>query len=139
MDGRIAARLAVDGRINRLVLAIVVVAVPCLAEAADVALSRNFNVLAPDQGLANGVLAQAEIFRREIAKEWLGEDLPTGAGPGEVNADTVFALGLGVGPCIFVIWVTVGLILYRYGLTRSDHARIMSELQARRTSAQVAD
>ena len=85
MDGRIAARLAVDGRFTRLLLGIVVAAIPCFAQASGVALSRNFNVLAPDQGLANAVLTRAESFRREIAKEWLGEDLPAGAGPAMIT------------------------------------------------------
>ena len=66
-------------------------------------------------------------------------DLPAGAAPGEVDPETVTALGLGVGPGILVIWITVALILYHYGLTRRDHARIMSELHSRRTGAQPAD
>ncbi len=85
MDGRIAARLALDGRFARLFLGIAIAALPRFAEGADVALSRNFNVLAPDQGLANAVLAQAESFRSEVAKEWLGQDLPTGAGPAMIT------------------------------------------------------
>ena len=85
MDGRIAVRLTVDGRLTRLVLAIGVAAIPCLAEAAGSALSRNFNVLAPDEGLAYAVLRQAETFRHQIANEWLGEDLPTGAGPAMIT------------------------------------------------------
>ena len=65
-------------------------------------------------------------------------DLPAGAAPGEVDAATVTALGLGVGPGILVIWITVALILYHYGLTRSEHARIMTELNSRRRGSQPA-
>jgi Na+/melibiose symporter-like transporter len=65
-------------------------------------------------------------------------DLPTGAAPGEVPAETVFALGLGVGPGIFLIWVVAGIVLSRYALRRSDHARIMAELSSRRGTGQGA-
>ena len=57
-------------------------------------------------------------------------DFPTGAGAGEVDADTVFALGVAVGPGMFLLWVTVLLVLSRYRLSRSDHAEILRQLES---------
>ncbi len=51
------------------------------AQGAGFAQSVNGNVLAPDQVTAEAVLAKAEEFRRQVALEWLGEELPDGAGP----------------------------------------------------------
>lgn len=51
------------------------------AHGAGFAYSVNANVLAPDQATADAVLAQAEKYRRQVALEWLGEELPPGAGP----------------------------------------------------------
>jgi hypothetical protein len=42
--------------------------------------SENFVVSAPDQDLADQVLAKAETYREEIALEWLGKKLPDGEG-----------------------------------------------------------
>ena len=63
-------------------------------------------------------------------------DFPTGAGAGEVDADTVFALGVAVGPGMFLLWVTVLIILSRYRLSRADHADILRQLEARRIDAE---
>jgi hypothetical protein len=51
------------------------------AHGAGFAYSENANVLAPDQSTAEAVLAQAEAYRRQVAIEWLGEELPPGEGP----------------------------------------------------------
>ncbi|HMP78819.1 MAG TPA: hypothetical protein PKD54_05165 [Pirellulaceae bacterium] len=40
------------------------------------AVSENFVVTAPHRGLAEQVATQAEKYRRELAKEWLGTQLP---------------------------------------------------------------
>jgi hypothetical protein len=60
---------------------------PSIAPAAGLARSANFMVYTPDrstraedQRFAELVLERAEEFRREIAKEWLGGELPEGAG-----------------------------------------------------------
>jgi hypothetical protein len=60
---------------------------PSIAPAAGLARSANFMVYTPDrltraedQRFAELVLQRAEEFRREIAKEWLGGELPDGAG-----------------------------------------------------------
>ena len=37
--------------------------------------------MAPDQAIAEAVVKQAEHFRKEAAREWLGRELPTGQGP----------------------------------------------------------
>jgi hypothetical protein len=42
--------------------------------------SEDFIVFAPDEPLAEAVLARAEQLRRQIAEEWFGEELPPGAG-----------------------------------------------------------
>lgn len=40
----------------------------------------NFLVSAPTEGLANAVLSRAELDRKQIAKEWLGRELPLSIG-----------------------------------------------------------
>lgn len=56
-------------------------ALASVAQGAGFAHSANGNVLAPDQATAEAVLAKAEEYRRQVALEWLGEELPEGAGP----------------------------------------------------------
>jgi hypothetical protein len=53
---------------------------PRTAHAVGFAHDDNFIVFAPDQALAEGLLVRANSLRREIATEWFGEQLPTGAG-----------------------------------------------------------
>jgi hypothetical protein len=62
------------------------------AEAAGFAMSDNFTVLTPPyptqqdaQSYAYEVLQSAEAWRRAIAKQWLGEELPPSAGQTTVN------------------------------------------------------
>lgn len=50
------------------------------ARAAGFSRSDNFIVLAADATLADEALARAEQYRREIAQEWLGEELPPSVG-----------------------------------------------------------
>jgi hypothetical protein len=59
--------------------------IACLASAPDVlgggmAYDDNLTVLAPDDVLAGEVLAVASRHRKELARAWLGHDLPDGAG-----------------------------------------------------------
>jgi Na+/melibiose symporter-like transporter len=63
-------------------------------------------------------------------------DFPTGVAAGEVDADTLFALGVAVGPGMFLLWITVLIILSRYRLSRADHADILGKLEARRNAAE---
>jgi len=60
---------------------------------------------------------------------------PKGATPGQVDPDTVYALGLAVGPGILIFWLLALIILSRYPLTRSEHAEIIRELEQRRSAA----
>jgi hypothetical protein len=64
----------------------------CTAFAAGHAFNQNFSVLAPAQAspeatqrYADRVLQQAEQYRRELALEWLGEELPSGEGRTLIN------------------------------------------------------
>jgi len=53
---------------------------PSFLYGAGLAYNDDFIVLAPNQSLADGVLAKASAFRREIALEWLNEEIPLGVG-----------------------------------------------------------
>jgi len=64
-------------------LALLSLVTPCLAS--EFARSANFVVLAEDAELAQAVLRQAELYRREIAEAWLGESLPEGIGAAMIN------------------------------------------------------
>jgi hypothetical protein len=55
-------------------------ALPAVALGAGLAHNENFIVLAPDQLLADEVLAKANTYRVELAKELFGKELPAGAG-----------------------------------------------------------
>jgi hypothetical protein len=65
---------------------------PGRAGAAGFAMSDNFTVFTPAyptqqdaQAYAREVLRSAEVWRREIAREWLGEELPPSVGQTTVN------------------------------------------------------
>jgi hypothetical protein len=76
--------------VARLVPLFAMVVLACAASvsrSAGVARSENFSVYVPDhptrqqaQQFAERLLERAQQFRREIAVEWLGEELPAGAG-----------------------------------------------------------
>lgn len=70
-----------------LALALVGLAVPSVVQGAGVAYNDNFIVLAPDQLLAEEVLAKAEHFRQQVAEEWLAEELPPRMGRATVNVE----------------------------------------------------
>ncbi len=59
-------------------------------------------------------------------------EFPTGAASGEVDAETVYSLGLAVGPGILIFWIVALLFIMRYPLTRGEHGEILKELEARR-------
>ena len=54
---------------------------PVLAQAAGLAMSPNFSVMAPNQAVAEAVAKQAESFRKEASLEWLGKELREDQGP----------------------------------------------------------
>src|SRR5258708_38585363 len=53
---------------------------PTVAQAAGMAHDENFIVIATDDALAEDVLAKANLFRKEVAEEWLGVELPPSVG-----------------------------------------------------------
>lgn len=64
-------------------------AIPTAGRAAEMAHSENFIILAPDKLAAEAVLAEAERFRGELARDWLGEELPPSLGRTTINVDLV--------------------------------------------------
>ncbi|MGI9455249.1 MAG: hypothetical protein ACR2NU_01740 [Aeoliella sp.] len=60
---------------------------PNEATATAVASSANFTVLAPTQRLADMVVGHADAFRSQIAKEWLGGDLPPALHPAAISIE----------------------------------------------------
>ena len=67
------------------VLALVVLSSP--ARAAGFSRSENFVVMAAEKALADEALAQAEQYRREIAREWLGAELPPSVGQAVLHVE----------------------------------------------------
>lgn len=65
-------------RLPLYVLLVVAIAQPAFGAA--LAHSDNFLVVAPDRQAAEAVLAAAEQHRRDLAVEWLGEELPPSVG-----------------------------------------------------------
>jgi hypothetical protein len=57
--------------------------------------SPNFIVSAPSRELAQEICQAAEKFRRELAIEWLGQELPQWQGPCPIRADVAQNLGAG--------------------------------------------
>jgi hypothetical protein len=64
-----------------------VLMIPSLSHAAGWAHDENFVVLAPDQGTAEFVLARANEYRKQVAVEWLGEELPPSVGQTVVHVE----------------------------------------------------
>src|SRR2546430_15023955 len=57
--------------------------------------SQHFIVSAPTQQLANEICQSAEQFRRDLAIEWLGHELPPWNGVWPVKAGGAQSLGAG--------------------------------------------
>jgi hypothetical protein len=57
--------------------------------------SQHFIVSAPSQQLATEICQAAEQFRRDLAIEWLGQELPAWSGPCPIKADVAANLGAG--------------------------------------------
>lgn len=57
--------------------------------------STNFLVSAPDAVLAEEICRAAEQYRRELALEWLGRELPPWSSPCPIRADVSPQLGAG--------------------------------------------
>jgi len=56
---------------------------------------------------------------------------PTGVAPADVDPDSVYSLGLAVGPGILLFWIVALIIISRYPLTRADHSLIIRQLNER--------
>jgi hypothetical protein len=87
MQGSGAMRLSICA-------AILAALVPTVAEAAGMASGNNFSVLTPatpsqqaGDAYAQLVVDRAEAFRAEFARQWLGEELPTGEGRTLISID----------------------------------------------------
>lgn len=57
--------------------------------------SQHFIVSAPTPQLANEICQAAEQYRRDLAIEWLGRELPAWQGPCPIKADVASSLGAG--------------------------------------------
>src|SRR5437762_11489495 len=57
--------------------------------------SQHFIVSAPTQQLANEICQTAEQFRRDLAIEWLGRELPPWNEMCPIKADVAAGLGAG--------------------------------------------
>ena len=63
---------------------------------------------------------------------------PTGMQPEDVPAETIFRLGLVVGVLVPLLYLIPIALITRYRITREEHARIASELEARRAERGAA-
>ncbi len=57
--------------------------------------TTNFTVAAPTPQLAKEIGDQAEVYRRDLAIEWLGQELPAWAKPCPIHAEVAPNLGAG--------------------------------------------
>ena len=72
---------------THLSLFLALLAIPTAGFAAGFAHNENFMVLAPDQQIADAVLARADHFRAEVARQWLGKELPPSVGAAIINVE----------------------------------------------------
>ena len=68
-------------------VALLVVLTTATARSAEMSIGANFTVLAPNQGLADAVAKQAEVYRKQAALEWLGKELPDRVGRSLITVD----------------------------------------------------
>src|SRR5690606_26319667 len=57
--------------------------------------TANFTVVAPTPQLAKEIGDTAEVYRRELAIEWIGSEMPTWSRPCPINARVAPGLGAG--------------------------------------------
>lgn len=88
---------------------------------------------------SEGVLFAANTFARKfsqgsgvmIAAILLAIiDFPREVSPGDVPADKIFNLGLIYAPIVFILWMSMMLMLTRYRIDRSVHAKNLESLSA---------
>jgi hypothetical protein len=68
-------------------IAVLLVLIAAAARSAEMSIGDNFTVLAPNQTLADAVVKQAEVFRKQTALEWLGKELPDRVGRSLITVD----------------------------------------------------
>lgn len=56
---------------------------------------------------------------------------PEGADPGEVDAATIYDLGLFYAPAVFLFWAMMLILILRYRIERADHEANLAALMAR--------
>lgn len=78
-----------------LLVAIVLATIPS-AFSAGLAHNDNFIVMAPDQPLADQVLAQADYFRTSVALDWFGAEMPAGEGRAIIHLELSNTRDLGL-------------------------------------------
>ncbi|HIA18772.1 MAG TPA: hypothetical protein EYN70_05025 [Planctomycetaceae bacterium] len=69
-----------------LICALAAATITTVAQGAGFAHNDNFIVFAPNQVLAEAVLERAGRFRAQVAKEWMGEQLPPSVGRTVIHA-----------------------------------------------------
>ena len=74
-------------RLAACVLSLFFLVSPAIGQAAGLATSPNFSVMAPNKVIADAVVKQAESMRKEAALEWLGRELSQGQGPTMITVD----------------------------------------------------
>lgn len=72
-------------RLTLRLLSLLVILCPAFGLAAGMAVTDNFNVIAPNEALAETVAKRAETFRKQAALEWFGKELPRGKGPAMIT------------------------------------------------------
>jgi hypothetical protein len=89
MEARIARVISLSTLLS---LASLVIAAPLSAAGYK---TTNFTVSAPTAQLAKEIGDQAEVYRKQLAIEWLGQELPQWSKPCPINADVAPNKGAG--------------------------------------------
>src|SRR6476469_1993900 len=90
-----------EARFARVVSASALLVCICLSPLGSIAnaaagyKTTNFVVSAPTPQLAKEIGDQAEVYRKQLAIEWLGKELPAWSKPGPINAHVQPNLGAG--------------------------------------------
>ncbi len=94
-DGRLIQNLAKDKESMEAPVLRVAILLASLSSVAASYRTANFIVTAPSSRLAQQIGDQAEVFRRELALEWLGKQLPRWSSPCPISAQVAPHLGAG--------------------------------------------
>src|SRR2546427_7839969 len=88
------ARFAWPVSTSALLIGLCSLSVGAIANAAGYK-TTNFVVAAPSPELAKEIGDQAEVFRKQLAMEWLGKELPPWSNPCPIHAQVQSNLGAG--------------------------------------------